>query len=160
MRGVIREQDPALAVFGLEPFAETVSRSVAERRFTMLVLGLLASVALVLAAIGVHGVLSYTVTQRAREIGIRMALGAQPSSVLRLVVTQGMTLALTGTALGLAAAFVLTRSMGTLLFGVTPTDAVTFIVVPLGLALVALVASYLPARRATRVDPVAALRAD
>ena len=160
VRGVIREQDPALAVFGLEPFAETVSRSVAERRFTMLVLGLLASVALVLAAIGVHGVLSYTVTQRAREIGIRMALGAQPSGVLRLVVRQGMTLALAGTALGLAAAFVLTRSMGTLLFGVTPTDPVTFIVVPLGLALVAFVASYLPARRATRVDPVAALRAD
>ncbi len=160
LRGVIREQDPALAVFGLEPFAETVSRSVAERRFTMLVLGLLASVALVLAAIGVHGVLSYTVTQRAREIGIRMALGAQPSGVLRLVVIQGMTLALAGTALGLAAAFVLTRSMGTLLFGVTPTDPVTFIVVPLGLALVALFASYLPARRATRVDPVAALRAD
>jgi putative ABC transport system permease protein len=160
VRGVIREQDPALAVFGLEPFAETVSRSVAERRFTMLVLGLLASVALILAAIGVHGVLSYSVTQRAREIGIRMALGAQPSGVLRLVVTQGMTLALTGTALGLAAAFVLTRSMGTLLFGVTPTDPVTFIVVPVGLTVVALVASYLPARRATRVDPVTALRAD
>ena len=160
VRGVIREQDPALAVFGLEPFTETMSRSVAERRFTMLVLGLLASVALVLAAIGVHGVLSYTVTQRAREIGIRLALGAQPSGVLRLVVTQGMTLALAGTALGLAAAFVLTRSMGTLLFGVTPTDPVTFIVVPLGLALVAFVASYLPARRATRVNPVTALRAD
>ncbi len=160
VRGVIREQDPALAVFGLEPFAETVSRSVAERRFTMLVLGLLASVALILAAIGVHGVLSYTVTERAREIGIRMALGAQPSGVLRLVVTQGMMLALTGTAIGLAAAFVLTRSMGTLLFGVTPTDPVTFVAVPLGLTFVALVASYLPARRATRVDPVRALRAD
>jgi predicted permease len=160
VRGVIREQDPALAVFGLEPFAETVSRSVAERRFTMLVLGLLASVALILAAIGVHGVLSYSVTQRAREIGIRMALGAQPSGVLRLVVGQGMALALAGTAIGLAAAFVLTRSMGTLLFGVTPTDPVTFILVPLGLAVVALVASYLPARRATRVDPVAALRAE
>jgi putative ABC transport system permease protein len=160
VRGVIREQDPALAVFGLEPFTDTVSRSVAERRFTMLVLGLLASVALILAAIGVHGVLSYTVTQRAREIGIRMALGAQPSGVLRLVVGQGMALALAGAAIGLAAAFVLTRSMGTLLFGVTPTDPVTFILVPLGLALVALVASYLPARRATRVDPVATLRAE
>ena len=160
VRGVIREQDPALAVFGLEPFAETVSRSVAARRFTMLVLGLLASVALALAAIGVHGVLSYSVAARTREIGIRMALGAQPSGVSRLVVSQGMTLALSGTALGVAAAFVLTRSMGTLLFGVTPTDPFTFVVVPLGLALVALLASYLPARRATRVDPVTALRAD
>ena len=139
VRGVIREQDPALAVFGLEPFAETVSRSVAERRFTMLVLGLLASVALALAAIGVHGVLSYSVAARTREIGIRMALGAQPSGVSRLVVSQGMTLALSGTVLGVAAAFVLTRSMGTLLFGVTPTDPFTFVVVPLGLALVALV---------------------
>ncbi len=147
-------------MFGLEPFVETVSRSVAERRFTMLVLGLLASVALILAAIGVHGVLSYNVTARAREIGIRMALGAQPSGVSWLVVSQGMTLALTGIALGVAAAFALTRSMGTLLFGVTPTDPFTFIVVPLGLALVALIASYLPARRATRVDPVTALRAD
>ena len=160
VRAAIREQDPALAVFGLEPLVETVSRSVAERRFTMLVLGLLASVALVLAAIGVHGVLSYTVTERAREIGIRMALGAQPASVHRLVVTEGLTLALTGTALGLAGALALTRSMGTLLFGVTPTDPATYIVVPLGLVLVALVASYVPARRATRVDPVAALRAD
>ena len=158
VRGVIREQDPALAVFGLEPFAETVSRSVAERRFTMLVLGMLASVALALAAIGVHGVLSYSVAARTREIGIRMALGAQPSGVSRLIVSQGMTLALSGTALGVAAAFVLTRSMGTLLFGVTPTDPFTFVVVPLGLALVALLASYLPARRATRVDPVTALQ--
>ena len=160
VRGAIREQDAQLAVFGLEPFTDTVSRSVAERRFTMLVLGLLASVALFLAVIGVHGVLSYNVIARAREIGIRMALGAQPSGVLRLVVTQGMTLALTGTAIGLAAAFVLTRSMGTLLFGVTPTDPLTFIAVPLGLVLVAFVASYLPARRATKVDPVMALRGE
>ena len=160
VRGAIRQHDPALAVFGLEPFQETVSRSVAERRFTMLVLGLLATVALLLAAIGVHGVLSYTVTQRTREIGIRMALGAQPSSVLRLVVSQGMILAMTGAALGLVAAFVLTRWMATLLYGVTATDPVTFIVVPAGLALVAFAASYFPARRATRVDPVTALRAE
>jgi putative ABC transport system permease protein len=160
VRGAIREQDPGLAVFGLEPFTETVSRSVAERRFTMLVLGLLAAVALMLAAIGVHGVLSYTVTQRTREIGIRMALGAQPSGVLRLVVSQGMVLALAGAALGLIAAFALTRAMATLLYGVTTTDPVTFILVPAGLALVALAASYFPARRATRVDPVAALRAE
>jgi putative ABC transport system permease protein len=160
VRGAIREQDPALAVFGLEPFVDTVSRSVAERRFTMLVLGLLASVALLLSAIGVHGVLSYTVTQRTREIGIRMALGAQPSGVLRLVVAEGLALALAGAALGLVAAFALTRSMGTLLYGVTPTDPLTFILVPAGLAVVALAASYLPARRATQVDPVTALRAE
>ncbi len=160
VRGAIREQDPALAVFGLEPFGETVSRSIAERRFTMMVLGLLAFVALFLAAIGVHGVLSYSVAQRTREIGIRLALGAQPSGVLRLVVAQGMWLALTGAALGLAAAFVLTRSMGTLLFAVEPTDPITFALVPIGLALVAFAASYFPARRATRVDPVSALRGD
>jgi len=132
----------------------------AERRFTMLVLGLLAAVALVLAAIGVHGVLSYMVTQRSREIGIRLALGAQPSGVRRLVVMEGMTLALTGTLLGLGSAYVLSKSMGALLFSVTPTDPLTFVVVPAGLTLVAFVASYLPARRATRVDPVTALRAD
>jgi len=160
VRGAIREQDPALAVFGLEPLRETVSRSVAERRFTMLVLGLLAAVALALAAIGVHGVLSYSVTQRAKEIGIRVALGAQPSGVLRLVVVHGVGLALAGAALGLAGAFVLTRSMGTLLYGVSPTDPLTFVAVPAGLTFVAFLASYLPARRATRVDPVRALRAD
>ena len=159
-QGAIREVDGALAIFAVEPLTDTLSRSVGERRFTMLLLALFAVVALVLAAVGVHGVLSYGVTQRTREIGIRMALGAQPSGVSRLVVSQGMTLALSGTALGVAAAFFLTRSMGTLLFGVTPTDPFTFVVVPLGLALVALVASYLPARRATRVDPVTALRAD
>jgi putative ABC transport system permease protein len=160
VRGAIREQDPALAVFGLEPFVDTVSRSVAERRFTMLVLGLLAAVALVLSAIGIHGVLSYTVTERTREIGIRLALGADPSGVLRLVVTHGTTLALMGAALGLGAAWVLTRSMASLLYGVTATDPVTFLAVPAGLVLVALVASYLPARKATRVDPVTALRSE
>jgi putative ABC transport system permease protein len=160
VRRAIAEQDPALAVFGLEPFADTMSRSVAERRFTMLVLGLLASVALLLAAIGVHGVLSYTVTERRREIGIRLALGAQPSGVLRLVVAQGMTLALVGAGLGLGAALALTRSMGSLLFNVTPTDPATFAAVAAGVVVVAFAASYLPARRATRVDPVSALRAE
>jgi putative ABC transport system permease protein len=160
VRGAIREQDAGLAVFGLEAFSDTVSRSIAERRFTMLVLGLLASVALALAAIGVHGVLSYSVTERTREIGIRLALGAQPSGVLRLVVTEGLTLAIAGASLGLAAAFLLTRSMGTLLYGVTPTDASTFALVAGGLIVVAVAASYFPARRATRVDPVHALRTE
>jgi putative ABC transport system permease protein len=160
VRGVIRDQDPALAVFGLEPLEETVSRSFAERRFTMLVLGLLAGVALLLAAIGIHGVLSYTVEQRTREIGIRMALGAQPGRVLRLVVGQGAQLAAAGAALGLTGAWILSRGMASLLFGIRPTDPVTFVAVPVLLAVVALVASYLPARRALRLDPVRALRAE
>ena len=160
IRSVIREQDSALAVFGLEPLTETVSRSVSERRFTMLVLGLLAGVALLLAAIGIHGVLSYAVEQRRREIGIRMALGAQPGRVLRLIVGQGIGLAVAGAVLGLAGAWLLTRAMNTLLFGVTPTDPLTFVIVPAVIATVALVASYVPARRAMRLDPVRALRAE
>ena len=160
LRQAIRAQDPALAVFGVEPMAETMTRSFAERRFTMLVLGLLGAVALVLAAVGVHGVLSYAVSQRTREIGIRMALGAQPSGVLRLIVGEGLALAVAGAALGTVAAFGLTRWMGSLLFSVSPTDPLTFVAVPAVLTLVALTASYLPARRATRVDPVSALRAE
>jgi putative ABC transport system permease protein len=160
VRTAIREQDPALAVFGLEPFGETVSRSLSERRFTMLVLGLLAAVALTLSAVGVHGVLSYAVTQRTREIGIRMALGAKPGKVLAAVVRQGMALAAGGAFLGLAAAFVLTRWMQALLYEVSATDPWTFAAVPAVLVLTALAASYIPARRATRVDPLTALKPD
>ena len=116
--------------------------------------------ALLLAAIGIHGVLSYAVEQRRREIGIRMALGAQPGRVLRLIVGQGVGLAVAGAALGLGGAWLLTRAMNTLLFGVTPTDPLTFVIVPAVIAVVALVASYVPARRAMRLDPVRALRAE
>jgi putative ABC transport system permease protein len=160
IRGAIREEDPALAVFGLERLDVAVARTVAERRFTMLVLGLLALVALLLAAAGIHGVLSYSVSQRAREIGIRLALGAEPGRVLRLVVREGMRLAVTGAAIGVVAAWALTRLLRSLLYGVTPTDAFTFIVVPIALCGVALAATYIPARRATRVDPVTALRSE
>jgi predicted permease len=160
VRAAVREQDPALAVFALEPFVETVSRSVGERRFTMVVLGLLAAVALALAAIGIHGVLSYAVAQRTREIGIRLALGANPGRVRRQVVVEGLTLAALGALVGLAAAWAMTRGLSSLLFGVAPTDPVTFVAVPVALTLVAVAASYVPARRATRVDPVTALRGD
>jgi predicted lysophospholipase L1 biosynthesis ABC-type transport system permease subunit len=160
IRAAFRQQDPALAVFGLEPFVETVSRSVAERRFTMVVLGLLAAVALALAVIGIHGVLSYTVAQRAREIGIRLALGAHPGRVRRLVVRDGLTLAATGSLLGLIAAWGLTRGLSNLLYGVAPTDPLTFAAVPMVLMIVAFAASYIPARRATMVDPVSALRGE
>jgi putative ABC transport system permease protein len=158
IRGAIQRQDPGLAIYGLEPLDDTIARSVAERRFTMLVLGLLAAVALVLAAAGIHGVLSYAVGQRTREIGIRVALGANPGRLRRLVIGEGMRLALTGAALGVLGALALSRLLTSLLFGVTATDTPTFVAVPLLLCLVAVIAGYVPARRATRVDPLEAMR--
>lgn len=126
----------------------------------MLLLGSFAALALVLAVIGVHGVLSYAVEQRRRELGIRMALGAQRSRVLAMVVRQGMTLSLVGIAIGVAGALAVTRLLGSLLFGVGPTDAVTFALVALVIALAAALASFLPARAATAIDPATSLRAE
>ena len=137
---------------------EIVSDSVARQRFSMLLLGVFAGLALVLAAVGIYGVMSYSVAQQTREIGIRMALGAQRSDVLKMTVGQGLRLVLTGVAIGLAAAFVLTRVMATLLFGVSPTDPLTFVSISIVLIGVAVLASYIPALRATRVDPMFALR--
>ena len=159
-RAAFREQDSALAVFGLEPLDRAVSRSVSKRRFTMLLVGLFAALALVLAAVGVHGVLSYGVVQRQREIGIRMALGARPAGMLRLIVFEGLTLALAGLALGVAGAFALTRLLASLLFGVTPTDPTSFAAVAALLLVVALGATALPAWKAARVEPARALRAE
>jgi putative ABC transport system permease protein len=160
IRAAVRGTDPALAVFGIEPLSETMSRSVSERRFTMLLLGLFAALALALAAIGIHGVLSYGVAQRTREIGVRVALGAPPWRVVQLVLGEGVLLTLAGLALGLTGAFALTRLLASLLYGTTPTDLAMFTGVPLFLMAVALAAAYIPARRATKVDPVVALRTE
>ena len=158
VRGIIRERDPALAVFAVEPLDRTLSRSVAERRFAMLLVGLFAALALALGAIGVHGVLSYDVARRMREIGIRMALGAERASVLRLIVGQALVLVAIGVLAGGAGAFVLTRTLSTLLFGVTPHDPATFAAAAGVLTIVALAAAAVPAWRAARVDPATALR--
>ena len=158
LRRVVREIEPGLVLSAVEPLVETVAQSVAQRRFTMLVLGAFAAVALLLAMVGVHGVLSYTVAQRNREIGIRMALGADRQSVGRLIVGQGARLALFGLGLGVLGSLGVSRLLSALLFGVTPGDPATLASVALALGGVALLASWLPARRAARVDPMAVLR--
>jgi putative ABC transport system permease protein len=132
--------------------------SVAPQRMNVVLLATFAFIALVLAAVGIYGIMAHSVTQRTQEIGLRMALGAQLQDVLQMVLRSGMSLALIGIAIGLVGAFFLTRLMRTLLFGVTPTDAVTFASVAVILFVVALLACYIPARRATRVDPLVALR--
>jgi putative ABC transport system permease protein len=158
--GVLRRLDPDLALAGVRTMEDVVSSSVAERRLTMLLLTILAGAALVLAAVGIYGVIAYSVTQRTQEIGIRMALGAQRADVLRMVVRQALLMVAAGIAAGAAGALLLTRLMEGLLFDVTPTDPVTFALVSTVLIGVAVVASGVPGLRATRVDPVIALRAE
>jgi putative ABC transport system permease protein len=137
---------------------EILADSIARQRFSMLLLAIFAAVALVLAGVGIYGVMSYSVAQRTREIGIRMALGAQTGAVLKLAIGYGMKLVIIGVAIGLIVAFALTRVMATLLFGVTATDPTTFTLISLLLMAVAVLASYVPARRATKVNPIIALR--
>jgi putative ABC transport system permease protein len=158
LRQAVWSIDPAQPIATVKTMEQIVSESIAQPRLNMALMGLFGGLALVLAAVGIYGLLSYAVTQRTREMGIRMALGAQVSDVLGLVLKQGMTLALIGEAIGLAGAFALTRLIRGLLFGVTPTDATTFIAVVGVLTTIALLACYLPARRATKVDPLKALR--
>jgi putative ABC transport system permease protein len=150
--------DPDLLTTRIRTMDTLISRSLQSPRFQMVLVGTFAGIAVLLAALGVYGVLAYSVTQRTREIGIRMALGAQPRDVFRLVVSQGMIPAAVGILIGLAGALALTRFLERLLFGVKPTDLATFAGVAVVLAVVALAACYLPARRAARVDPIVALR--
>jgi len=156
-RRIVRELAPDVAP-RFQTFQDVFSASLGTRRFNLVLVGVFAVSALVLAAVGIFGVMAYWVLQRTREIGVRMALGAGRGDVLRLVLHQSMITVLAGVALGIAGSFVLTRTMQSLLFGVTPTDPVTFAGVALLLTLVAILASYIPARRATKVDPMVALR--
>jgi ABC-type antimicrobial peptide transport system permease subunit len=139
---------------------DIVGRSIAERRFTMLLLAAFAAVAVVLASIGVYGVLAYLVSQRTQEIGVRLAIGAAPADVSRLFLREGVALAGVGLAAGLAIAVAAARALTAMLFGITATDPLTFLGVAGVLSLTAILASYLPARRAARVDPMEALRAE
>jgi putative ABC transport system permease protein len=158
VRAEVREMDPTLPVANVRSMSEVVAASLATPRLTGFLLGAFAGIALMLAAVGIYGVLAYLVSQRTQEIGVRLAIGADRSQVLRMVLGQGMTLAIGGIVIGIAAAFLLTRLMQSLLYQVRPADPVTFVAVPVILLVVSLVASYLPALRATKVSPLIALR--
>jgi putative ABC transport system permease protein len=162
LAGSVRSQvwavDPNQPVYDVKTMRELLTDSTAARRFNMILVGVFAGVALLLAAVGIFGVMSYTVAQRTHEIGVRIALGAQASDILRLIVGQGMMPVAAGVTVGLLGSLALTRTVSGLLYGVSANDPAVFAVVALLLAAVALAANYLPARRATKVDPMVALR--
>jgi putative ABC transport system permease protein len=158
VRKEVNALDPDQPIAAIRPMTERVAMSVAGERYRTTLLGLFALLAMILAATGIYGVMSYSVAERTHEIGVRMALGARPFDVLKLVVRQGMILALIGIIVGLAGALALTRVMSSLLFGVTERDPITFGVVAALLIVVAFIASFVPAHRATKVDPLVALR--
>ena len=158
VRREIQAIDPDQPVAAVRTMNDWIDLSVAGARYRTMLLGIFAGVALLLASTGIYGVMSYSVAQRTHEIGVRMALGARRWDVLKLVIRQGMLLVVIGVILGLFGAFALTRVMSSLVFGVTTKDPVTFAAVALVLTLVALIACYIPARRATKVDPLVALR--
>ena len=162
MANTLRQQvwslDRQQPLHNVRTLEQVLAESIARPRFNTLLITILAGVAMVLAAVGIYGVISYSVTQRTHEIGVRMALGASASNVLRLVIGHGMLIAGIGLAVGVIGAFAVTRIMGSLLYGVSATDPLTYIVLVAALGIIALIASYIPARRAMRVDPVIALR--
>jgi predicted permease len=158
IRNAIAMMNRQQFIYNLQTFDEIISKSLAAQRFSMILLGVFAALALLLASVGIYGVISYVVGQRTHEIGIRLALGAEPLHILRLILGRGGVLALTGVGLGLASALGLTRLMASLLYGVRATDPLTFVGVAILLTLIAFAACYIPARRATKVDPMVALR--
>jgi putative ABC transport system permease protein len=158
VREQVRALDRDLPVFGERTMSQVAAESVSRRRFAMQLVGLFGILALLLAAVGIYGVIAYSVTQKTREIGIRVALGASRSAILRWVLKQGMILTIAGVVIGIVGALALTRLLRSLLFGVGPTDVVTYGALAVLLTIVALIACYVPARRATKVDPLIALR--
>ena len=154
----VRMLDPGIAIWRLEPLESYIDDAQAPMRFNLILIAIFGAIALTLASVGLYSVMAYSVTQRAHELGIRIAVGASPRDILRLVLGHGVRLTLMGAALGLVVSFLVTRALASLLFGVSATDPLTFIAVPIVLALVAMLACYLPARRAMRVDPIIALR--
>jgi ABC-type antimicrobial peptide transport system permease subunit len=160
MQQAVWAVNPNLPLAGVHTLQDLYDRSMARTSFTLVMLGIAASLALLLGLIGIYGVISYAVSQRTREIGIRLALGAQPREMTRLFVRYGLTLAGIGAAIGLLASAGLTRLMSSLLFGVSPLDPITYVAVPCVLVTAAILASYLPARRVSAVDPVEALKVE
>ena len=158
VRNEVQKLDPHLPLYDVKTLATQIDESLTQERLVTWLCTAFGLLATLLTALGLYGVLAFSVAQRTREIGIRVALGAQARDVFKLIIGQGMLLVIVGVALGLAASFALTRLITSLLFGITPTNAITFITVPAGLALLALFACYIPARRATKVDPLVALR--
>ena len=154
----VHRVNPELPVFGVRTMNQLLASSMARRRFALALMGIFAALALFLAAMGIYGLRAYAVSQRTQELGLRIALGAQRRDIALLTLRPGMMLTLAGLAIGIAGAAILTRWMASLLFGVSPTDALTFVGVPLILGTVALAACYIPARRAMKVDPIVALR--
>jgi putative ABC transport system permease protein len=157
-RNQVKSLDPDQPIYNIRTMDQIRGESIAPQRLNLTLLSIFAGIAFVLAIVGIYGVMSYAVTQRTHEIGIRMAIGAQPRDVFRMILGQGMMLTIIGMAVGLLGAFALTRLMTTMLFSVKPTDPITFSAVALLLLLIALIACYIPGRRATKVDPVNSLR--
>ena len=160
VRRIVNEVDKSVPVSNVKTMEHVVSESITQPRFNLFLLGLFSTVAMCLSAAGIYGVTAYSVTQRTHELGIRIALGAQVSDVLKMVLGQGMAVIGVGLIIGLAAAFALVRLLRSFLFGVGEKDPLTFVVITVGLLFVALLACYIPARRATKVDPLVALRSE
>jgi predicted lysophospholipase L1 biosynthesis ABC-type transport system permease subunit len=160
LRKAIQRVNPTIIARRARVADDYLREALAPTRFAMALLGAFAGIALILSVVGLYGAITYTVSQRTREIGIRVALGASPQAVMALVLGDGVKLALAGLVIGLTAAAATTRALTSLLYAVTPSDPVTFVLIAVGVAVIAVLSSYIPARRAVRIDPVEALRAD